>query len=65
MFLELNAKMMLFFLREALCHQIVTYTNFAFEDEVHVRHLIFLIQNQSILKLNIKLRWFESKAHLK
>jgi hypothetical protein len=45
MLLEFDAKVVLLLLRETLSHKIVTNSDLAFKDEVHIRHLIFLVQN--------------------
>lgn len=65
MFLEFDTKVVLLLLRETLCHKIVANADFAFEDEVHIRHFIFLIQNQSVFQLDIKLSRLKPKADLK
>lgn len=56
---------MLLLLRQSLSHQVVADADLAFQDEVHVRNLVLLVQNEPVLQLNVKLGRLESKAHFK
>ena len=65
MLFQFDAKVVLLLLGQSLSHQVVADADLAFQDEVHVRHLVLLIKNEPVFQLNVKLGRLESKANFK
>lgn len=55
MLLEFDAEVVGLVLGEALSHQVVTDADLAFKKEVHVRHFVLLVQDESIFGLHVEL----------
>ena len=49
-------------LGQALCHQVVADSNRAFLDEIHFSYLIFFVQNELIMLVEVKLGRLKPKT---